>query len=378
MPTPDEIPFRQMLDALLDEESTFNPRYLYRLSDLNSVEYKELQETWARISTMRRRALVEDLEALGENDYLLSFEAVARLGLKDEDPQVRTTSIRMLWDYEDQDLGWIYLEMAEKDTDVNVRATATSALGKFIYLAEVEELPDNLGSEVSGRLLQIARGQDDREVRRRALEALGYSSMQEVAKLIQEAYDTGQKDWIASSLFAMGRSANELWGEQVLSKIFNPHPSIRMEAARAAGELELSEATSNLIELLKDDNAEVRAAAIWSLSQIGGPGVRDVLEEMHEQTDDEEEAEYLITALDNLDFTEEMTLFNLFDIDGSPKSDPEVELEKKPDLEEAFRLLDEDDLDDENLEYTDEDEFEDDDDYISDEDDLEDFEDDVD
>ena len=377
MPTPDEIPFRQMLDALLDEETPFNPRYLYRLSDLNSVEYKELQETWARISIWRRRALVEDLEALGENDFLLSFEAVARLGLKDEDPLVRTTSVRMLWDYEDQDLSWIYLEMAEKDTDTHVRATAAAALGKFIYLAEVEELPDDLAHEVSGRLLQIAQGQDDREVRRRALEALGYSSIQEVVELIQEAYDTGQKDWIASSLFAMGRSGNEMWEEQVLSKILNPHPSIRMEAARAAGELELSEATSNLFELLKDDNAEVRSAAIWSLSQIGGPGVRDVLEEMHEQTDDEEEAEYLITALDNLDFTEEMALFSLFDIDGSPKPVPEAELGKKPDLEEAFRLLDEDNLDDEILEYTDEDEFEDDD-YFSDEDDLEDFEDNVD
>lgn len=378
MPTPEEIPFRQMLEALLDEETPLNPRYLYRLSDLNSVEYKELKEIWTKISIWRRRALVEDLEALGENDFLLTFEAVARLGLKDDDPLVRMTSVRMLWDYEDQDLSGIFLEMAEKDTDIHVRATAASALGKFVYLAEVDELPEDLAHEVSRRLLLIVKGLDDPEVGRKALEALGFSSMQEVAQLIQEAYDTGQKEWIASSLYAMGRSANETWGKQVLSKILNPHPSIRMEAARAAGELELSEATSNLFELLKDDNTEVRSAAIWSLSQIGGAGVRDVLEELHHQSDDEVEAEYLIAALDNLDFTEEMALFSLFDINGSPKSAPEPELGKRPDLNDAFKLLEGDDLDDEILEFANDEEFGDEDDYFSDDDDLEGFEDNVD
>jgi HEAT repeat protein len=365
MPTPDDIPFRQLLDALLDEETPFNPRYLYRLSDLNSAQRNELEATWDQVSVWRRQALMEDLEILGESDYLLSYEAVARLGLKDIDPLVRTTAIRILWDYEDRDLAWTYLKMAESDLDPKVRAGAASALGKFVYLAEVEELPEELGQEVAERLLQIVKGQDDILVRRRALEALGFSNIEEVSKLIQEAYDTDQKEWIASSLFAMGRSANEIWRELILSKILSPHPVIRTEAARAAGELELSDATPNLLDLLKDDNVDVRSAAIWSLSQIGGPGVREILEEMREQTDDEEEAEFLISALDNLDFTEEMALFTLFDLDGSPKPVPDAEAGKRPGLEDAFMLLDEDDLEDDDL-------------YFSDEDDLEDFEDDLD
>ena len=377
MLTPDDIPFRQMLDALLDEEVPFNPRYLYRLSDLNSAELKELEATWDQVSVLRRQALMGDLEILGNNDYLLSYEAVARLGLKDHDPLVRTTALRILWDYEDQDLAWTYLEMAESDIDPKVRAAAASALGKFGYLAEVEEVSEDLEQEIEGRLLQIAKGQDEALVRRRALEALGYSSIEEVSKLIQEAYDTGQREWIASSLFAMGRSANENWREHVLSKILNPHPSIRMEAARAAGELELSEAIPNLLELLDDDNVDVRGAAIWSLSQIDGPGIRNILEKMHEQTDDEEEAEFLVTALDNLDFTEEMALFTLFDIDGSPKPVPEAELGTKPDLEDAFRLLDEDDIYDDDSYYSDDDDQEEEY-FLSDDDNLEGLEDDLD
>jgi HEAT repeat protein len=378
MPTPDDIPFRQMLDALLDEETPFHPRYLYRLSDLNSAELKELEATWDQVSSWRKQALMEDLEILGDNDYLLSFDAIARVGLKDLDPLVRTIAIQILWDYDDQDLAWIYLDMAESDVDPKVRAAAASALGKFVYLAEVEELPVDLEQEVEERLLQIAKGQDEILVRRRALEALGFSSIEEVSKLIQDAYDTGQKEWIASSLFAMGRSANENWRQQVLSKVINPHPSIRMEAARAAGELELSEATPNLLELLDDDNVDVRSAAIWSLSQIGGSGIRDVLEKMHAQTEDEEEAEFILTALDNLDFTEEMALFTLFDIDGSPKPVPEADVSHKPDLEDAFRLLDEDDLEEDDSYYPDDEDFEDEEIFNLDDDDLEAFEEDLD
>jgi hypothetical protein len=378
MSTPDDIPFRQILDALLDNETPFNPRYLYRLSDLNPSEIKELEGIWSQVSAWRRQALMEDVEILGENDYLLSYEAVARLGLIDNDPLVRTTAIRVLWDYEDQDLARIFLDMAEKDKDPKVRAAAASALGKFVYLAEVDELRGDLEREVGERLLQITKNQDDALVRRRALEALGYSSIEEVTSLIQIAYDTGQRDWIASSLFAMGRSANQLWREHVLSKILSPHPMIRMEAARAAGELELLEATSNLIELLKDDNGDVRSAAIWSLSQIGGPGIREILEEMQEQTDDDDEAEFLITALDNLDFTEEMALFTLFDIDGSPKPVPDAELEKEIDLVDAFKLLDADNFDDEDRYFSDDDGQEDDESFFSDDNGLEGFEDNLD
>jgi HEAT repeat protein len=377
MPTPEEIPFWQMLDAFLNEEVPFHPRYLYRLSDLSSSELAELEGAWSQVSVWRRQALMEDLEILGENDYLLSYEAVGRLALKDTDPQIRTTAIRLLWEYEDQDLARIYMELLDVDSDSKVRAAAAAALGKFVYLGEVEELPEDLELEIEEHLLQAAQGQDDSLVRRRALESLGYSSRDEVPNLIQDAYDSGQREWIASSLYAMGRSANEGWSKQVLAKINSPFPAVRMEAARAAGELELSDATPALLELLDDDNVDVRSAAIWSLSQIGGSGVRTILEELQEQTDDEEEAEFISAALDNLDFTEEMAMFTLFDISGSPRQVPDIEPADKPDLEEAFAMLAEQDLDEEDVYYsldddTDEDLF------FSGDDDLEDFEEDPD
>jgi HEAT repeat protein len=65
---------------------------------------------------------------------------------------------------------------------------------------------------------------------------------------------------------------------------------------------------------LRDEDDEVRAAAIWSLSQIGGERVAEALEAMLERTQDEDETELIEDALDNLTFTEDMRHFALLDI----------------------------------------------------------------
>jgi HEAT repeat protein len=116
----------------------------------------------------------------------------------------------------------------------------------------------------------------------------------------------------------------------------NPHPAIRTEAARAAGELELASARQSLLGLLQDDEEDVRMAAIWSLSQIGGRGVREALEEIQEETEDEDEAEYLENALDNLAFTEDNGLFSILSLpdDGFEEEDETEKLEEDEEIED--------------------------------------------
>jgi HEAT repeat protein len=333
--TPAEIPFHQLVDALLDEDIPFHPRYLYRLSDLDDHELKSLAEYWPRVSIRRRQALMEDMEELSEKDYLMNFEAAGRLGLQDTDGKVRALALHMLWEYETQDLIPLFVDMMENDTEAAVRAAAAQGLGKYIYLGELEELPSEIHVNLEDQLLRVAQHDSDAQVRLRALESLGFSSRKEVEQLIEKTYASRDKESIAAALFAMGRSANERWEEHVLSMFISPFPIIRLEAARAAGELELSEAVEGLIELLADDNDDVRSASIWSLSQIGGEGVRDALEEMQELTEDEEEADFIETALDNLSFTEEMELFTMFALPDIPE-----ELEEEED--EIFKLIEQD------------------------------------
>jgi HEAT repeat protein len=121
------------------------------------------------------------------------------------------------------------------------------------------------------------------------------------------------KEWIASALFAMGRSANECWQDQVLAMLESNLPILRQEAARAAGELEIRDAVPLLIELLDDPDQNTRLASMWSLSQIGGEGVRDILEQLYEEADDDTEVDLLEASLDNLAFTEDSILMPFFD-----------------------------------------------------------------
>jgi HEAT repeat protein len=169
----------------------------------------------------------------------------------------------------------------------------------------------------------VTAGLDELEVRRRALEALAFSSRRELAALIEEAYDSDELQLRVSALFAMGRTADSRWAQQVQAELGSPVPELRFEAARAAGELELSDAAPVLAELAQDEDPQVREAAIWSLSQVGGTTAQAALNQLLEAAEDEAEQEYLQEALENLEFTTDMESFALFDFEAEDTPDPE-------------------------------------------------------
>lgn len=331
-------PFKDILDALLDQDHTFNPRFLYRLSDLNDSEVQQLSLIWSDIPEWRREALMQDIEQLSEDDTLLYFKRIAELGLQDTNDNVRLSSVRTLWEYEEVKLVPTYLTLVVNDQSEEVRAAAASALGAYVYLGELDEIPPAMHKSIEEQLIQIYRSSEPAVVRRNALESLGYSSSEEIIPFIEAEYHSGDKNWIASALFAMGRSANSSWRPHVQEMLNNPYPNIRAEAARAAGELEMIGSTPRLIELLDDPDDQTRLASIWSLSQLGGDGVRKTLENLLNEAQDDAERNYIESALDNLQFNEDMDLLPLIDF-----SDMEVpEFDK---TSSAASFLDFDELD---------------------------------
>ena len=327
-----KVAFQTVVDALLDDSTPVPPRYLHQFSDIAPRDLALLLKDWPKISTKRKQTLLEDLEELAEADSLTAFENLARPLLNDNDPQVRILAIHLLWENEDTKLASIFRKMLNEDEDASVRAASANALGLFVFLGELEKIPADLYHRIEDDLLKAATSAKDILVRRRALESLGYSGREEVYPLIEAAYHDKNPDWVVSALFAMGRSSDERWKKQVLSKLHAPDEDIRSEAIHAAGDLELASARPILLDMLVDEeDLETRHELIWALSKIGGEGVRDRLDEILEAEEDDAEADFIEEAMENLTFAEDMGHFDLFGLD------PDVDfIEEEPDDEDAL------------------------------------------
>lgn len=312
----EQTAFQAVLDALLDNNRPFSNKYLPRFSDMLPADLKAALKVWPQVDVKRRCRLLGDLKALAEDDTLLSFDDFARSLLDDQDGQVRAAAIRLLWECEDAKLVPSLLHILSTDPEPATRAAAATGLGLFVQLGEYEEIPEKVQREVEEALLAAA-GAEDAVVRRRAVESLGFSSRPEVPALIEAAFARSNPEWVVSALFAMGRSSDERWQDQVLAGIAYENTHIRTAAVEAAGELGLRAARPILINLLpEEEESDVIQAAIWSLSQIGGEDVRTVLINLLDQAEDEEVADFIEEALDNLDFTEEMDRFDLMSLDA--------------------------------------------------------------
>jgi len=345
----EELPFGEVLTALLDEDQVLDPLNLYRLSDLSPGNLMDVQMIWPRISLERRRALVEDLEDLTDTNPLLSFESIFRLALKDEDQQVRFFAIRAIEIFDTDDLIPHFISVLKEEESVDLRAVTASVLGKYVYRGELDKISKKLKKEIEDNLLEILKKDHPPEIQRRALEAVSYSSREEVRDHILKAYQSELDEWMASSLFAMGRSFDHQYSDLVLEKLHHTSPKVRLEAVRACGELILEDAVPIIIDLLHD-LPDIRGSAIWALSQIGG---EDAGPAIHRLLDDEvssDEEDLIQQALERLDFLDEGINMSMFDL---PYTDDEIILDDYDYQQDDYDDYDEDDIGLENFDIDD-------------------------
>lgn len=324
--------FQSVIDALLDSGKPFPKKYLPFFSDIDSASLQLLLDAWPRVSLTRKRTLLEDLDQLLVEDSLVSFDDLARALLTDLDAPVRAGATRLLAECGDQKLLPLYEKIIAGDPSPEVRAEAAHSLGFFVALGELEQISEAALRRAEESLLAAARD-DNVEVRRRALESLGFSAREEVPALIEAALRRESSDWRVSALIAMGRSSDERWAEPVIRMLLSEDRDVRLEAARAAGELSSPAARLPLLRMLEEEtDPEIFSAIVWSLSQVGGEDVRVYLENLLDQTDDDDEIDFIEDALANLAFTEDLGLFDLLAVD--PEEDrlllEEDEEEAKP------------------------------------------------
>ncbi len=307
--------FEEILALLAAENVSLPSDRLTSLSDLDRKGLERFVEVWQRLSVDRRRLLIERLGDQADRHIELTFEIINRHAITDPDEEVRRLAIRNLWECEDPKLVPPLLDTLRSDPSLRVRAEAAIALGRFLLLGELEKIPPQLLAEIEELFLEVIAEDPDSSLFCPCVEALGYSSRQEVIEIIERAYASSDDSRKRSALLAMGRSYNRRWVDTILREMQSPSPILRSEAARAAGELEMREAVPTLLELLDDVHELVRRAAVWSLGQIGGDQAERALSRLKARGEDPQMAQDLEDALDHISFLKGTPDFMLLDFD---------------------------------------------------------------
>jgi len=318
------------LDALLKNLSNgdgpLSVARLYGLSDLEKAELDRVRTAWPSIPPDRRAAAMRHLVEISEANYEVDFGSIFRLGLTDSEPGVRAAAIDGLWEENDVKLVPTLIDLMQNDDAEDVRVAAAISLGHFVLAGELEEIPAAKLEQAVESLREVIEDESETlDVRRRAVESIGYSGADGVSDLIRDAYDDPDETMRMSAVFAMGRSADRSWSDIVLDEIDAINPEMRFEAARASGELQDPDAVPALARLLEDPDDQVREAAVWSLGQIGGNEPRRLLTAILEDEDSDlyEAAE---AALDELEFMGGDALdFALFDFNESDEDDGDLQ-----------------------------------------------------
>jgi HEAT repeat protein len=291
----------KVLHHLGDEEKPISYQLLRNLSELSEPELVQLQRAWRGYSASRRRDLIQALVTMAEEHSEFNYNAIFAWAMDDPDARVRVLAIEGLW--EDQNMAHLprFMHMLVHDEDVDVRAAAAMAVGRYIYWAETNEIPRHRMQEAIDALWDVYHDPVEHvHVRRRALEGLGGSSHPGAARLIERAQYDEDPFMQSSALYAMGRSADVRWIPHLLPHLESEIPELRMEAARALGELEAKKAVDPMIRMLDTEpDMEVRFAILEALGQIGGDKAKQALE-LAADSDDEAEAEAAEAALEQL------------------------------------------------------------------------------
>ena len=303
----DQPTLDELLTRLAADPAGLAVRHLLVLSDLSREEVAQVRLLWPTIPVDRRRTIIRQLVSLAEEDLSLLLGRLLRVALDDDDPAVRRLAIGGLATEEDTapDLVGPLVQILYNDDDSATRAAAARALGAYVLAGELDEVDAALAMRVEEALMTVLlREQEPLAVRRHALESLAYSGEIAMRQLIEDAYYAPEEEMRISALNAMGRSADVRWRNLTRAELENPAPAMRAAAATASGALENRAAVPDLTDLLADDVAEVKLAAIAALGQIGGKEVRELLEAMR-LSDDPAEVEAADLALEELMFAAE-------------------------------------------------------------------------
>ena len=268
----------KLLEELEEHPGALPSSKLYLLSDLAGQRLADFCVAFEAYPLQQQRRLVRALVQLAEDSFQVNFDAIFRQCLGNHDGEIRAAAIDGLWENEDVALTGPLVSMLRSDPSALVRASAATALGRFVLAGELEQLDPPIQARLTTELLtSIHLKGEGLEVRRRALESVAYACTPEVLEALETAYYHEDEQMRLSAVVGMGRTCDRRWMKTILDELESDSAAMRYEAALASGNLALREAVPTLTRLLDDPDSQVRVAAIWSLGQVGGDQAKQAL-----------------------------------------------------------------------------------------------------
>jgi HEAT repeat protein len=241
----------------------------------------------------RDRARTDPSLAQGTGGTILSMLLE---DLQDTNPRVRALAVKQMADCRDGGVIEHLIELAQDDPSLDVRCTAISALGHFIYAGGIsaydpetdqdavhqdEGLSQEDLERVYDFLLSVYQDESrSLDERRHAVEAQSFFSNDTIENTILELYARPEKPARLSALIAMGRNGSMRWVNYVRRELYSSDRDIQLEAIHAAGAMSLESLGKDLLRLTYAEDREVLLAALWSLGQTGWDGAFERLDEM--------------------------------------------------------------------------------------------------
>ena len=310
----------EVVAALQSESSAENfvpaSTVVYGLSDLSEEAVDQLAPIWSSLPTIYRHRLLRHLVETSESVFELDYDAIAALSLDDENSLIRSAGVDLLWTDETPGTMRRLMDMARKDRSLEVRAGALVGLARFILLGEYGDIPSLDAKDAQELAIGLYQDLNQPiEVRCRALEAVANSSNPIVDMLIAEAYADGNHLLNVSAVYAMGRTCNKKWEDQVLEELDSSDNQLVYEAVQSCGLLQLEDSVRTVGEMVLADDREIQLMAIWSLGEIGGKVAFEILCGLEETVDDQEMKEAVEDAVDAASFSLTMSTLDL-EFDG--------------------------------------------------------------
>jgi len=280
------ITLDEVISSLVNTDDPVSSSHLAELSDLSSESFLKFRDAWNELGPERRYNIILRLKDLAEDNVELNFDVILKLGLDDEDPQIRLVSINGLWENRQNWLQRKLIAIALEDESEEVRICSVQALERFCLDAELNNKQD-AKQQLANILLSIFNNPDkSNELRRRSLEAVSPLGLAEVHTAIKEAFQNDNREFKLSAVYSMGVNCNPSWLTILMPQLQNNDAELRYEAACACGEIGEEDAVNALIPLLEDDDRDVQLAAIEALGKIGGKESKEALNSLLESPDE--------------------------------------------------------------------------------------------